>query len=271
MAVPEADAPFIVPYGLAGNSAGFRSKGNTALAVKRALAHLGFLLWEPAVWDLHWNAKLSDAAAAWKRKRGLIPADSNDGSWGQKSHDVMRSAWFTEDQKPAFDGESQRLLKEEKRAYDADQEPPDTKVPDLGPLWQGGLSVLQQDCTHMTSGMSVPYPAFDDAFVQGRIIIAPEKVNVYKASSSNPGDAFYGAGASKIEYWFGHLLLAPAVGTVLQKGAKVGEVAPNSIGGGPHVHLGLDTRPLTGKTLLHHTDYTHGAPLIGDQLAKELD
>jgi len=270
MAVPAKDAPFIEPYAKAGNPKGFRSKGNTALAVKRALAHLGFLDWEPDVWDLQWNAKVSDAAAAWKRKRGLIPADSNDGSWGEKSHEVMRSAWFTEDKKPAFDGESQRLLKEEKKAYDANQSPPDTKVPDLGPLWADGLSMLEQDCTHATSGIP-NYPAFDDCFHAGKTVIAPEDLKITKASSSNPGDACYATGKSGIEYWFGHLVSAPGVGVQIKKGGRIGTVLDHNVGGGPHVHCGVDTRPLTGKTLEYHTNYTHGAPLIGDQLAKELD
>jgi hypothetical protein len=114
--VSEQDAPFTEPYAKAGNPNGFKSKGNTALAVKRAMAHLGFLEWEPDKWDEQWNEKLNTATAAWKRKRGLIPEDSSDGSWGKKSHDTMRGTWFGEEQKPAFDGESQRLLKEEKKA-----------------------------------------------------------------------------------------------------------------------------------------------------------
>lgn len=124
MAVSEKDAPFIEPYARAGNPNGFRSKGNTALAVKRALAHLGFLEWEPDKWDNQWNEKLNSAAADWKAVRGLIPADSSDGSWGEKAHATMRGTWFGEDKRDAFDGESQRLLKEEKKAWDAAHAPP---------------------------------------------------------------------------------------------------------------------------------------------------
>jgi hypothetical protein len=118
MGLAESEAPFSEPYALAGNPSGFRSKGPTALAVKRALAHLGFLEWEPERWDEHWNEKVNDASAAWKRKRGIIPSGSSDGSWGKKAHDVMRSAWYEKsgDHLPAFDGESQRLLREEKAA-----------------------------------------------------------------------------------------------------------------------------------------------------------
>lgn len=115
MTLTPEQAPFVEPYAIAGNPKGFKSKGNTALAVKRALAHLGFLKWQPDKWDEHWNEKLNDASAAWKRKRGIIDADSTDGSWGERAHDVMRSTWFEKDgeQLPAFDGESQRLLREE--------------------------------------------------------------------------------------------------------------------------------------------------------------
>ena len=114
MAVSEQDAPFTEAYGLP--SSKFKSKGNTALAVKRALAHLGFLEWEPEKWDKQWNEKVNTASYQWKRKRGLISKDSTDGSWGKGAHDEMRSTNFGTDKKPAFDGESQRLLQEEKKA-----------------------------------------------------------------------------------------------------------------------------------------------------------
>jgi hypothetical protein len=122
MALTEEQAPFTEPYALAGNESGFKSKGNTALAVKRALAHLGFLKWEPDKWDKQWNQKVNDAAAKWKQKRGLIPASSHDGSWGKKAHDLMRSTWYEKsgDRLDAFDGESQDLLKEEKKASGGD-------------------------------------------------------------------------------------------------------------------------------------------------------
>lgn len=129
MSVSEKDAPFIEPYAKAGNPNGFKSKGNTALAVKRALAHLGFLDWTPDAWDNQWNEKVSSAAAAWKRKRGLIPSNSADGSWGEKAHETMRSTWYGEGKKDAFDGESQRLLKEEKAAWDKAHAPPPPKPP----------------------------------------------------------------------------------------------------------------------------------------------
>lgn len=114
MAVSEQDAPFIEPYGLP--DSGFKSKGNTALAVKRALAHLGFMEWQPEKWDKQWGATVNEASYMWKRKRGIIGPDSKDGSWGKKAHDTMRQTNFGKEKKDAFDGESQRLLKEEKAA-----------------------------------------------------------------------------------------------------------------------------------------------------------
>ena len=145
-------------------------------------------------------------------------------------------------------------------------------VPQLGPVWVGGPSVLRHDLTHLTSGIPL-YPAFDDAFVQGRAIIAPENLEVIAPStSSNPGEAFYARGRSRIRYWFGHLDRSPSIGAKFAKGVMVGRVAPNSIGGGPHVHVGVNVELLfgQGKQLLHHTNYTHGAPTIGEQLRKLL-
>ena len=127
MSVSAKDAPFIEPYAKAGNPNGFKSKGNTALAVKRALAHLGFLPWEPKVWDDQWNEKLNKAAAEWKQKRGI----GTDGSWGETAHETMRTTWYDKDGEhlDAFDGESQRLLKEEKKAWDEAHAPPPPKPP----------------------------------------------------------------------------------------------------------------------------------------------
>jgi hypothetical protein len=145
-------------------------------------------------------------------------------------------------------------------------------IPQLGPIWMGGPSILRHDLTHLTAGIYL-YPAFDDAFVQGRVIIAPENIEVIPPlTSSNPGEAFYAKGKSKIRYWFGHLDRSHAIGAKFAKGSAVGRVAANYIGGGPHCHVGVNVELLigSGKQLLHHTNYTHGAPSIGTQLRKLL-
>lgn len=140
-------------------------------------------------------------------------------------------------------------------------------VPDLGPVVAGGQTVLEHDLTHATSGIPL-YPAFDDAFREGAVIIAPEDLTVTKASSSRPGDACYAQGASGIRYWFGHLAYAPEPGTRIRKGATVGRTCENHIGGGPHVHLGINVEKLlgVGRELQHKTGYQHGAPTVGAQL-----
>src|SRR5262245_4288530 len=119
MALTEEQAPFTEPYAMAGNPKGFKSKGPTAEAVKRALAHLGFLPWKAdGDWDQHWNDDVNEAAAEWKRKRGIISGSSDDGSWGEKAHSVMLTTWYEKDgdQLPAFDGKSQDLLQDEAKA-----------------------------------------------------------------------------------------------------------------------------------------------------------
>lgn len=145
-------------------------------------------------------------------------------------------------------------------------------VLNLGPVWIGGKSILLHDLTHRTTGIPL-YPAFDDAFVQGTVIVAPEAVTVIKPlTSSNPGEAFYLRGRSKIRYWFGHLDRSHPIGTRFDKGDAVGRVGPNTIGGGPHVHIGINVELLLGegRQLLHHTDYTHGAEPVGSQLRRVL-
>lgn len=265
MALTEAQAPFIVPYGIPGNTADFKSKGNTAIAVKRALSHLGFLEWEDG-FGPYWNHKVNNACADWKRKRGLIPGNSTDGSWGPKAHTVMRSAWYEKAGKklPAFDAKAQDLLKDEKKG----QEPPPSKVPELGSMWNGGLSVLQQDLTHATEGID-NYPAFDDAFQAGREIIAPDACEVFKKdTSARPGEAVYLKGLQKVDFWVAHIDRDYNLGTMFRKGQFIARVVNTDIGGGPHCHVGVNIERLVGagKELKHHTNYTHGAPTIGQQL-----
>lgn len=141
-------------------------------------------------------------------------------------------------------------------------------IPQLGPVHRNGKSVLLHDLTHATTGI-LYYPAFDDAFSVGTVIIAPEDMTVHwKLSGANPGEAFYTIGKSKIQYWFGHLDRAHPIGVKFKKGDAIGKVAVNHVGGGPHVHVGVNIEKIAGqgKQLKHHTNYTHGAPLIGVQL-----
>lgn len=160
------------------------------------------------------------------------------------------------------------------RDLERDLEGAPSRVPDLGPVTPGGKSVLRQDLTHMTGGLD-KYPAFDDAFHAGKSVIAPEPLTVTRRSSARRrdgtpnGKAFYADGASGIKYWFGHTTDAPAVGTKFGKGDRMTFVSGNHEA--PHLHVGVDARALIGKVLEHHTNYTHGAPTVGVQLAKALD
>lgn len=141
--------------------------------------------------------------------------------------------------------------------------------PAIGPIWAGGKSVLLHDLTHATSGIPL-YPAFDDAFVAGTSIIAPEPLTVFKRrTSANPGKAFFARG-TVLDYWFGHLDRDHPLGTTFRKGQLIGKVAANATGGGPHVHCGVNVERLwgAGKQLEHRTDYRHGAPTVGVQLAR---
>jgi hypothetical protein len=145
---------------------------------------------------------------------------------------------------------------------------PAVKIPELGPIVKGGVSILLQDCTHITSGLG--WPAFDDGWVAGKEVIAPEDcyVDDDTSSASGGGDAFYVKGESKIRYYIAHITTVPKLDTKFKKGATMTRISPEHIR--DHVHLGLDTRPLIGKFLISHDDYTHGAPKIGVQLRKAL-
>ena len=151
-------------------------------------------------------------------------------------------------------------------------------VPALGPVVSNGLSMLLFAPTHETSGLfkvtGSHYPAFDSEFGQiGRWVIAPEAMTVTRDSSAQGGDAFYATGVSGLKYWCGHIGKAPVKGTKLKKGQRIGQIASIAR---PHVHWGVDARPLTGRDLTWGRDgdgpnYTFGAPTIGAQLAKALE
>lgn len=239
--------PYTGPYSVDGYG---KHKGNTAIALKRAMSRLGFLDWEPEKWDDAFNEKLETALDKW---------DPGKDGYGSGRWIKIRSS-RTKDGSYALDSVCIKLIQAEAKVIIV-------KVPVLGPVFNGGKSVLMHDCTHATGGIPL-YPAFDDAYSGGTGIIAPENLEVTQASSANPGDAFYALGESKIKYWFGHLAYAPSVGRRFKKGDLLGRVAYTNVGGGSHVHVGVNVENLwgAGKQLVHRTNYTHGAPLIGAQL-----
>jgi len=211
---------------------------------------MGYLEWEPKVWDNRFNAKLEKALDAWTPgKDGYGP-----GRWAN-----LRAA-TTDSGALALDAVAIKLIRDEHKATLA-------KVPDLGPMYHGGVSVLYQALTHETDGVPL-YPAFDTAFSAGTGIIAPEPMVVTRASNSLPGDACFLLGESEIQYWVGHLVVAPSVGRSFDREDLLGRVVATSIGGGSHAHVGLNVERLwgVGEELLHHNDYTFGAPKVGVQL-----
>lgn len=146
-------------------------------------------------------------------------------------------------------------------------------IPALGPVLEGAPSMLTYSPTHNTDGVP-DHPAFDTGFGQaGRWIIAPEILTIQRQSGAQGGDAVYAIGKSGIGYWIGHIGIAPATGRTFKKGERIARIADQS--GTDHVHWGIDTRPLTGHSLLYGRngngpDYTWGSPSIGDQLTKWL-
>ena len=230
--------------------------GDDVIGVKRAISRAGFFPWQE--FDDAYNEKIEAAVHAFQKAKAI-----KVGPYIAGTHSKLKAANVPSGKPQAgedcFDDRGAALYK---------QYLPPTAAPNLGPVFKGGRSLLKQDLTHATSGIPL-YPALDDAFDEGCAVIAPEDIEITKASSSNPGDACYAEGKSGIRYWFGHLTTAPAVGKQIKKGATIGKVCRNNLGGGPHVHVALNVEKLwgKGKELTHKTSYSHGAPLIGDQLA----
>lgn len=232
--------------------------GDDMLAHKRALAKgLGQPRWKVLLSKPPWVRR------RWFRANQTWANQARDkfGLAGKRGLDPMlharmlREGWY--------DAFGRKLLANYAKAH---------RIPDLGPVFHGGKSILDHDLTHATSGIPL-YPAFDDAFREGTEIIAPEPLTVsIRMTSSRPGRAFFADGASGLRYWFGHLDRDHPLGRKFGKGDVVGRVAPNSIGGGPHVHVGVNVERLLGRgrQLQHKTSYQHGAPTVGAQLRKAL-
>lgn len=252
-----AQVPYTGPYSVSGNG---KHKGPTALALKRTMKRSGHGFQDVTFDELDdvFNNRLEEALdKAFK--------DDADG-YGEGRWKKVRALKLA-DGTYAMDSISRKMIRDE---Y-AKTIP---VVPNLGPIYNGGVSILQQDLTHDTDGLprtsngTSLWPAFDSAFGVGVPVIAPENLKVTKSSSASPGDAFYAAGSSGIDYWFGHLVSAPSVGRVFKKGEVMGKTARNHTGGGPHCHCAINVERIwgKGKYLEHHTNYTHGAPLVGAQL-----
>lgn len=262
MPIAPGECPYTGPYSVQGVGT---HKGPTAEALKRAMKRAGFGFKNKALDDLtqDFNSDLESALDKWDAgKDGYA-----EGRW-KKILGLRCPPGTTHAGEYALDEYARRLIRDESII---------AVVPSLGPVFSGGQSVLQHDLTHRTSGLpndgiGSVWPAFDDAFRTGAVIIAPEKITVYQDSGSNPGDACYCRGESKLRYWVGHLKEAPSKGTVIGKGKRIGVTCVNNIGGGPHVHVAVNVEELFGRgtVLEHHTNYTHGAPTIGAQLAKRL-
>jgi hypothetical protein len=250
--ISKTEFPYTGPYSVSGSG---KHKGNTALALKRAMSRMGKLPWEPDKWDNVFNNKLESALDAW---------DPGKDGYGTGRYDKIRAAVIPKGLpnagQQALDATCINQVQVEAAGGAA------SKVPDLGPLEKGGASLLDFACSHQTSGISY-YPATDTVWTKGTTVIAPEDLKVTKASSSKPGSAFYAEGKSGIRYWFGHLTAALPVGTQVKKGGKIGVVGAFS-GYTPHLHCGVNVEKLwgAGKALKSGSNYsTSGIPTIRKQ------
>jgi len=251
---------------------GFYS-GQDVTAMKRGIARAGLWPWQPDEWDDGYSDTFAGVTSSGEGPvhsgvKGFQRANGIDqtGILGVNTFEALRTSLVPDglqnEGQPLFDSVALGLLESYQKAGSAN-------VPDLGPVWSGGKSILDQDLTHITGGLP-DYPAFDDCFYAGKAVIAPERLEITGQSSASPGDAFYATGDSKLRYWFGHLTSSPANGQWFNKGQTLSYVLEQYQGGGSHVHVGIDARDLIGKPLEAHSDYSHGAKPIGQQLEEAL-
>jgi len=253
-------APWTEPYGLPGS--GLKSAGPTPKALKRACIRMGVFDGLLSTIDGNYNAKLESS---------LDQLDPGKNGYGKGRWELIRSlkvpAGRAHAGEHALDAVACKLLQAEAKSLVVKPE-----TPSFGPISDGGIVLIDNSLTHNTDGIPL-YPAFDTSWYVGQDILAPERLVVSRDSSSRPGKAFYATGDSKLRYWFGHLDRTHYEGQVFNKGAFMGNVAPNYIGGGPHCHVGINVELLLGwgKQLLygssgHGPDYSKGSPTIRAQM-----
>jgi len=211
---------------------------------------------------------IDSGIAGIQRQQNMEPAS---GWVGEKTFNTLRSIRIPDglphSGEMAMDARSVELIN---AAWDRfkGKEPAPEPTPgtiELGPIDKSGPSVRDYDLTHATSGIPL-YPAFDAVWYAGASLYAPEALTVTRTGGASHGVAFYADGNSGLRWWFGHLVSTPAIGKKFSAGAWIGQVAAHP--DAPHVHVGINVERLwgTGQQMTHHTDYTHGAPLIGKQL-----
>src|SRR5215831_20410127 len=147
--------------------------GDDVTAYKRAVSRLGRWPWDPEGWDDGFSDTFSLGSSGDVKNTGCKGVQRQSGldqtgMLGPNTFEVLRCSLIPEGLQhagePAFDSVALDLLK----GFSSGG-----AVPDLGPVANGCQSVLDHDLTHATSGLD-NYPAFDDAFSQGKAIIAPE-------------------------------------------------------------------------------------------------
>ena len=110
----EIQCPPTWPYGLP--SSGLKSKGPTAVALKRAMSRLGLLPWQE--FDEHFNQPLSDALAKWDPGK----AGYGKGRW-EKIRNTRIPASLPHGGEYALDGPALNMIRDEYVA--AHPTPPD--------------------------------------------------------------------------------------------------------------------------------------------------
>jgi hypothetical protein len=248
--------------------------GPDVIAYKRTVARAGRWPWQE--FDDEFSNNFSHGRSGNVSQSGIAGVQRQQNidptGWvGEKTFNTLRSIRCPEgahEGEMAMDAYSVSLINQ---AWDLFQgnEPdpgpdPSNKI-DLGSIGEGP-SVRTYDLTHATGGLPY-YPAFDAVWYQGKNVLAPEALECTRTGTASHGYAFYADGDSGLRWWFGHLETSPPVGRRFDRGAVIGRVA-YSPDNSPHVHVGINVERLwgSGQQMTHHTNYTHGAPLIGTQL-----
>ena len=225
--------PFVRPCYPPSHAKGPVADGVDMVAVKRAISRAGFWPWQD--FDDTYSERFATTASPASSTQAEIDAT---GNYGQKTHDALVATH----RKGSRDGVGVRRRRDPADGGRRRRPAAPVAARRSGAVCDGGVPVLDQDCTHATSGLD-RYPGVRRLLRRG-----PDGASHRNrwsspgVGTSRPGQSIYADGVSGIRCWFGHLVSAPsrAVGTRFAKGQPVRPTTcANDVGGGPHAHVGV--------------------------------
>lgn len=173
--------PYTGPYGLP--ESGLKNKGDTNIALKRAMARLDLFPWTPDSWDDSFNRPLSDALAKWDPGH----TGYGKGRW-EKLRGAKIPATLPHGGEYALDPVAQQLIRDDYLK----QHPPAPPYPSLVYPHEKGWHSVSGGYVHETGGIGGNW-ALDFLAAPGTPVLAVESGVVSRTAGHDPSTGLHGS------------------------------------------------------------------------------